>query len=89
MCDIKILQNNNFDLIKETHCKQGIKNGNVYSKYPPKIGKPEVLRFSVADIKTVFWNYTFKNKGETTKKVHRLLKDNEIDFKQCIERGKS
>lgn len=81
MCDIKILQNNNFDLIKEIYCKQGIKNGNVYFKYFFKIGKFEVLRFLVVDIKIVFWNYIFKNKGEIIKKVYRFFKDNEIDFK--------
>lgn len=53
----------------------------MYFKYFFKIGKFEVLRFLVVDIKIVFWNYIFKNKGEIIKKVYRFFKDNEIDFK--------
>lgn len=50
-----------FDIIKESHGNLEIKNGSMYPMYSNKIWRPE-MRFSVIDIKTVFCNYTFKDK---------------------------
>ena len=48
---------------------------------PIKLESLKCLDFSAVDTMTIFQNCIFKNKGET-KKFHRLLKENEIDFKQ-------